>query len=108
MPKDIDVAEMQKLIEKVRLNILTSNDVVSIIDHPLPFFGVRDKEYKVDAVTEIKTKQDRITALSLQDTTQRYGRFFQNKDGQRMFVLEGINLRGEQPNIWDHVNARLS
>lgn len=61
----------------------------------LPFFGVVDSDYKVDAITEIENKQDRIIALSLQDSAQGYGRFFQNRDGQRMFVLEGINISGK-------------
>ena len=74
----------------------------------LVFFGVRDNEYKVDAIAEIKNKSDRISALEIQDVQQRYGRFFQNKQGKQMFVLEGINIFDHKPNIGEYIKQILS
>lgn len=74
----------------------------------LTFSGVRDHEYTVDAIAEIKNKSDRISALKIQDVEQRYGRFFKDKHGKQMFVLEGINILDCKPNISDYIKQILS
>ena len=74
---------------------------------PLPFFGMRDKEYSVDAMVEIKTKEQQIIALTLQDSTKTYGRFFRDQDGRKLFAFDGINIVDQQHNVGEYIQQTL-
>lgn len=74
---------------------------------PLLFFGIRDEDYKVDAIVEIKNKEQQIIALTLQDSTKTYGRFFHDQDGRKLFVLEGINIFDQQHNVGAYIQQTL-
>ena len=54
------------------------------------FFGVSDKDYRVDAVMKIENKNNYLFARSLQ-AGLGYGQFFSAKSKLTLFVLEGIN-----------------
>lgn len=69
----------------------------------LLFFGVRDQEYKVDAIVELNTMEDRSAATNLQRSLRGHGRFFNIKDEKEIFVLEGINLSSENPKLIQHI-----
>jgi TPR repeat protein len=75
----------------------------------LPFFGVRDEEFKVDAALEINSISDQTKAIQLQRVLKGHGRFFNVEQKKKVFVLEGINITDENPmlirNIQRHVQV---
>jgi hypothetical protein len=72
----------------------------------LPFFCVRDENYKVDAISDIGSKDAQIAFLKLQESCG-VGRFFNEVNGKRLFVLEEINIHDIHPTAEERIRDYL-
>lgn len=90
------------LEEKIKIEDTT---LISLLKTKVgcPFFGVRDRKYKVDAVVELSTKENRNIAQDLQSFLKGHGKFFNDKNGKEMFILEGINLSDENSELIQNI-----
>ena len=73
----------------------------------LHFRGALDKEYKLDAVTELHTTEQRSKAVDLRKKLKGYGQFFKTHSGKELFVLEGVNLPEGDPSISQRIQSML-
>lgn len=65
----------------------------------LKFFGVRNEEYQVDAVSFIESQNSRAAASDIRHKMGGYGQFYRTVTHQEIFVLEGVNLPSENSSV---------
>ena len=90
------------LEEKIKIE---DTSLVSLLKEKakLPFFSVRDKKYKVDAIVELNTVKEQSMTANLQRSLKGHGRFFNINGQKEVFVLEGINLWDENPKLIQNI-----
>lgn len=101
------VEDLYILEEKLKINDTTLTILLKE-KSKLPFFAVRDNEYKVDAIVELNTQEERSIAAGLQRSLKAHGRFFHIQDAKEIFVLEGINLSDEYPKLRQNIRNLVS
>ena len=102
--KEIYSLENKISIEDTSLIMLLKNAT------QLPFKGVRDELYEVDAVVILDTKAELEKTRSLQKDLNGYGLFFQYPSGNQLkkgFVLKGINLFEDKPSKGEQIQSYL-
>jgi hypothetical protein len=97
--------DIYHLDEKIKIEDTT---LISLLKarSALPFFGVCNNDYEVDAVAELKAEDDRARARQLCRTLKGHGRFF-TIDRKQIFVLEGINSSEGKPSLGKRIETSL-